>query len=558
MSIVIKEIILSDNLEKFMEKVNFNFDQLMLAGGGPAGPIGPIGLPGPAGPQGDPGNKWYVGCTGTSAGLPPLFEGDLYLMNGNPPCAGGSPLGQVYEWDAATETFLDTFTNLRGPTGPSGATGANTGWVERRGTTSLSNQWTIDTLGLGPTSNFTLMSGDDSTFWSNAGTSAGYSRDTLWLGGQLSSLILNSQWSLDREPKLYVSPRTPITTSVFWNNDGLFGGLAGGGIALGWEPTSPWATATYNEGGQDQSHSMSNIFVDSSKHLHITNYTNFLLSQQVSQSENAIFISSTTYSSLSGADYRPDYTLGGVFAGQGIWDHAGGTAYTTPTGGGVLIKARGKDVAGIDNLGAMVIRNEISYAGQFQVYGGGNNLNSANSAFYGNETFDDFLTGANNVYRILITNEDINLGTNQSEIPFISGGNVDTDSRYIGISSTGQSNDSRGSFFANQDRILIGDFTDFDATYLTNPSHSLDVVGRIRMRDSGGTAGYVMTSSDAFGTGIWTDPIDVGVWKPDPSCDFRIVVSDDNTWASTFNSTNVGYSRFDFAINDTPDATTFC
>ena len=69
MSIVIKEIILSDTLEKFMEKVNFNFDQLMLAGGGPPGPIGPMGLPGPAGPKGDPGNKWYVGCTGTEIAI---------------------------------------------------------------------------------------------------------------------------------------------------------------------------------------------------------------------------------------------------------------------------------------------------------------------------------------------------------------------------------------------------------------------------------------------------------------------------------------------------------
>ncbi len=104
MSIVIKEIILSDTLEKFMEKVNFNFDQLMLAGGGPPGPIGPMGLPGPAGPKGDPGNKWYVGCTGTEIAIgTTLYEGDLFLQN---ECgASGASYGDVFEWNNLTNQF---------------------------------------------------------------------------------------------------------------------------------------------------------------------------------------------------------------------------------------------------------------------------------------------------------------------------------------------------------------------------------------------------------------------------------------------------------------------
>ena len=90
-----------------MEKVNFNFDQLMLAGGGPPGPIGPQGLPGPAGPKGDPGNKWYVGCTGTSSEIGvTLYSGDLFLQN---ECgASGASYGDVYEYNSLTEEFVNT------------------------------------------------------------------------------------------------------------------------------------------------------------------------------------------------------------------------------------------------------------------------------------------------------------------------------------------------------------------------------------------------------------------------------------------------------------------
>ena len=52
MAITIYEIIASDSISQFADKVNYNFDQLLQNGGGPAGPQGPQGPFGPTGPQG--------------------------------------------------------------------------------------------------------------------------------------------------------------------------------------------------------------------------------------------------------------------------------------------------------------------------------------------------------------------------------------------------------------------------------------------------------------------------------------------------------------------------
>ena len=104
-----------------MEKVNFNFDQLILAGGGPPGPIGPQGLAGPAGPKGDPGNKWYVGITATESEIgTTLYQGDLFLSEANSP---NGPTGQVWEWNELANIFDDTGLNLTGPTGAQGNSG---------------------------------------------------------------------------------------------------------------------------------------------------------------------------------------------------------------------------------------------------------------------------------------------------------------------------------------------------------------------------------------------------------------------------------------------------
>jgi len=210
MAIVIKEIILSDTLEKFMEKVNFNFDQLMLAGGGPAGPAGPIGPIGPIGPKGDQGNKWYVGCTGTTSAIGvTLYQGDLFLQKGD--CTGSTyNLGDVLEFNQITEVFDFTGLNLRGPTGPAGATGTNTGWAIYPGFTQ-SSAWAGQTAegSPGATPSFVLLKGDTlgATF---SGVEGLFSRDTLYLGGYRGMTFQTSVFPLDKLPKLFVSPKTII------------------------------------------------------------------------------------------------------------------------------------------------------------------------------------------------------------------------------------------------------------------------------------------------------------------------------------------------------------
>ena len=59
MPITIKELLASDTISQATDKINFNFDQLLLNGGGPEGPIGPLGPQGPVGGRGLRGTQWY-------------------------------------------------------------------------------------------------------------------------------------------------------------------------------------------------------------------------------------------------------------------------------------------------------------------------------------------------------------------------------------------------------------------------------------------------------------------------------------------------------------------
>jgi hypothetical protein len=82
-----------DNQPNLVDKINYNFDQILSAGGGPqgavgpAGPSGPIGPQGPQGPQGIQGlqgSKWFVqdGPSGPSGSSGPL--GPTSITGGNP------------------------------------------------------------------------------------------------------------------------------------------------------------------------------------------------------------------------------------------------------------------------------------------------------------------------------------------------------------------------------------------------------------------------------------------------------------------------------------------
>lgn len=122
MPIQIKEILPSDSLSGLAEKVNFNFDQLVLAGGGPPGiqgPAGPSGSPGPIGPR---GSHWLIGGTGSTA-LPNggNLEADDQTLDSS---------GNVFTFFDVLGSTGWTYSgvNIMGPTGPSGQTGGTFEW----------------------------------------------------------------------------------------------------------------------------------------------------------------------------------------------------------------------------------------------------------------------------------------------------------------------------------------------------------------------------------------------------------------------------------------------
>ncbi len=119
MPIVIKELFSSDPLSEVLEKINFNFDQMVLAGGGPPGPIGPQGVPGIPGPQGERGDHWQAGATAPTMDHGPNF-GDLkdydFWLDNN---------GEVFYWDSGSTAWLSSGVNLTGPTGSVGPTGGS-------------------------------------------------------------------------------------------------------------------------------------------------------------------------------------------------------------------------------------------------------------------------------------------------------------------------------------------------------------------------------------------------------------------------------------------------
>ena len=122
MPITIQEIIASDTISQLVDKTNFNFDQLLLNGGGPNGPQGPQGPTGPAGGRGEKGSTWYEDTSVVSPGNTPIavpptaapLSGDYYLQFN----------GDVWEYNGTT--WVITTVNLEGPTGPAGVTGSFT------------------------------------------------------------------------------------------------------------------------------------------------------------------------------------------------------------------------------------------------------------------------------------------------------------------------------------------------------------------------------------------------------------------------------------------------
>ena len=185
-NIVIREILASDTVSDLVDKVNFNFDQLLLNGGGPAGPLGGSGPAGPLGPRGSiwfTANDIYNTSTTTTPDPPLVFplwsgttqkvnnialpgypqfsgdpnrylpaaatvtgtypensfiigttgktprSGDLYLQETDDTFDSYSSLdGDIWEFNGIAETWTYTGVNIKGDAGAGGATGF-TEWV---------------------------------------------------------------------------------------------------------------------------------------------------------------------------------------------------------------------------------------------------------------------------------------------------------------------------------------------------------------------------------------------------------------------------------------------
>ena len=112
MALTIQELLSSDTVSQVVDKINFNFDQLLLNGGGPIGPLGPSGLPGPIGGRGERGTEWYEGTDSpivTPPTLTPLAN-DYYLQSN----------GDVWVYQPGGP-WVNTLINLQGPQGSTGS-----------------------------------------------------------------------------------------------------------------------------------------------------------------------------------------------------------------------------------------------------------------------------------------------------------------------------------------------------------------------------------------------------------------------------------------------------
>ncbi len=114
MPIVIKDLLASDTLSQAVDKINFNFDQLILNGGGPVGPPGKPGPTGPVGGRGLSGATWYKdnviapGSDPNSIIIVEANQDDYFLQSD----------GQVWQYNGSV--WIKTVISLLGPQGTSG------------------------------------------------------------------------------------------------------------------------------------------------------------------------------------------------------------------------------------------------------------------------------------------------------------------------------------------------------------------------------------------------------------------------------------------------------
>ena len=102
-NITIKEILAADKVSQLVDKINFNFDQLLINGGGPIGPAGPIGN---TGPKGITGTRWY-----TSRDIRKVTDETNNDVSGNPNLPGYDAATATYSSKAPTQYQQQTGTN---------------------------------------------------------------------------------------------------------------------------------------------------------------------------------------------------------------------------------------------------------------------------------------------------------------------------------------------------------------------------------------------------------------------------------------------------------------
>lgn len=115
MSIQIKEIIASDTISGLVEKLNYNFDQILLNGGGPRGPQGTIGAKGNIGDRGIRGNIWIVQDFAPDLNNDDYIPGDKLVLN-------TGEIKTVVELNGV-KTWESTNVNIKGETGEIGDNG---------------------------------------------------------------------------------------------------------------------------------------------------------------------------------------------------------------------------------------------------------------------------------------------------------------------------------------------------------------------------------------------------------------------------------------------------
>lgn len=107
----LQELLPSYTIKELVEVINYNFDQLLLNGGGIQGVAGIQGPIGPLGPTGTRGSLWYMGeSTPDMLSLVNLKNNDCYLQSN----------GNVWTYNAISNEWINSNINIKGEAGENG------------------------------------------------------------------------------------------------------------------------------------------------------------------------------------------------------------------------------------------------------------------------------------------------------------------------------------------------------------------------------------------------------------------------------------------------------